>query len=262
MAGWYISDDKLPDGGVTKYLKQITEVSCLLQCERDEECDNAIFRLRSKENRLGDCGFVKKDVPDKDGEMQTLQQNEPMSGYKRVVTCPRNAMCHYGQCVNTNDPKGYRCECQEGWILLKRDVCFGAFANQFGTFYIPNNGVMTEIKLQHVGGSGVTCGGYGRTNWGCDATTEYDNRDKVGVAITDADNNVIYPNSSFHIKHGYHSIPGYNAFSPFLIFNSSSHAVFKGQELRLHYAETLFGAYLDNNHGESCADVYAKLCDA
>lgn len=95
-AGWYISDDKLPDGGVTKYLKQITEVSCLLQCERDEECDNAIFRLRSKENRLGDCGFVKKDVPDKDGEMQTLQQNEPMSGYKRVrddyfvIICDRN----------------------------------------------------------------------------------------------------------------------------------------------------------------------------
>lgn len=147
------------------------------------------------------------------------------------------------------------------WISLKQGVCFGTKANQFGTFKIPNQGVLAGVKMQHVGGSGVTCGPVNRTFWGCDFATDYDSKDNVAVAITDDQNNILYPNWKFHIKHGYYNMSGYNAYSPTVIFNSTNHTVYKEQELRLHYAETLFSANPSGNMGESCADVFAVLCD-
>lgn len=55
--------------------------------------------------------------------------------------------------------------------------------------------------------------------------------------------------------------PGYNAYSPYLIFNATNQTVHKGQEFRLHYGESLLGYDLYDNSGKSCADVYTKLCD-
>ncbi|XP_057316310.1 uncharacterized protein LOC130657348 [Hydractinia symbiolongicarpus] len=147
------------------------------------------------------------------------------------------------------------------WILLKCNVCFGARANEYGTFKIQHDAVMTDIKLVHVGGPGLRCAeNTPPTKWGCDHSPPF-NEGNVASVLTDDQNNLLYPSMKYHKKLGFFTVPGYNANSPYLIFNATSHTVYKGQELRLHYGETRFGGYLSNNSGESCADVYAKLCD-
>lgn len=146
------------------------------------------------------------------------------------------------------------------WILLKRNVCFGARANQYGTFNIQYDAYMTGIKLVHVGGIGVTClENVALTKWGCDYINQFSNR-YVSVVITNYQNNKLYPYGG-HIGSGFYSVPGYNANSPYLIFGARNYTVYRNEEFRIHYAETLMG-YYQNNNGTSCADIYAKLCDA
>lgn len=80
----YTPDDELPKGGITKYLKGETEVSCLLQCERDQQCDNVMFELKNKQMMRGDCWFVKRNATDKGEEMQKLKAVKAMTSYKKV----------------------------------------------------------------------------------------------------------------------------------------------------------------------------------
>ncbi|XP_057316547.1 uncharacterized protein LOC130657575 [Hydractinia symbiolongicarpus] len=255
--GYYTQDDELPDGGVTKYLKRETKISCLLKCERDEDCDNIMFKLQNKEMMNGECWFVKKNATDTAEEIQKLKKDKAIEGYKAL---PTKAFCNFGDRVMTNTSKGM-CKCKGDWILLKRNVCFGARANEYGTFKVQHDAVMTDIKLVHVGGPGVSCEEtQPSTKWGCDHVS-YFNVENVAAVITDDQNNLLYPSIENYAGHGFFTVPGYNANSPYLIFNATSHTVHKGQELRLHYGETLFGLYLANNSGESCADIYAKLCD-
>lgn len=262
MGGYYTLDDELPDEtSITKYLKRETEVSCLLQCERDKQCDRIMFKVQNKQMRNGECWFVKQNTTDKGGEMQTLKKDRSIKSYKKTTPeCPAKAKCYYGNCAITNDLKGYNCECRSDWILLKRNVCFGARANQYGTFNIQYDAYMTGIKLVHVGGIGVTClENVALTKWGCDYINQFSNR-YVSVVITNYQNNKLYPYGG-HIGSGFYSVPGYNANSPYLIFGARNYTVYRNEEFRIHYAETLMG-YYQNNNGTSCADIYAKLCDA
>ncbi|XP_057309791.1 uncharacterized protein LOC130647822 [Hydractinia symbiolongicarpus] len=257
--GYYTLDDELPDGGVTKYFKNCTEVSCLLQCEREKQCDRIMFKLHNKQMRNGECWFV-KNTTDKGEEMQTLKKDKSIKSYQKTTPeCPSKAKCYYGNCAITNDLKGYNCECQDDWILLKSNVCFGARANQYGTFNIQYDAYMTGIKLVHVGGNGVTClENVALTKWGCDSINQYSNK-YVSVVITNYQNNVLYPYMG-HLGEGFYSVPGYNANSPYLIFGGRNYTVYRNKELRIHYGETLMG-YHQKNNGTSCADIYAKLCD-
>lgn len=120
---------------------------------------------------------------------------------------------------------------------------------------------MTGIKLVHVGGIGVTCAGTALTKWGCDFGTPPFTVENIGVVITDDQNKKLYPSMEYDKGNGFSFIPGYDANSPYVVFNAPIHAVYKRQEMRLHYGEALFGTYLDNNSGRSCADIYVKLSD-
>ncbi|XP_057316016.1 uncharacterized protein LOC130657067 [Hydractinia symbiolongicarpus] len=175
--------------------------------------------------------------------------------------CKERNPCRYGRCVDTCDSKGYRCHSKGEWIVLQRNVCFGAKAGEFGTFEIPHNGIMTGIKLVHVGGIGVTCGAIALTKWGCDFGSPPFTVENIGVVITDDQNKKLYPSMEYDKGNGFSFIPGYGANSPYVVFNAPNHAVHKRQEIRLHYGEALFGTNLDNNSGRSCADIYAKLSD-
>lgn len=85
MGGYYTLDDELPDEtSITKYLKRETEVSCLLQCERDKQCDRIMFKVQNKQMRNGECWFVKQNTTDKGGEMQTLKKDRSIKSYKKV----------------------------------------------------------------------------------------------------------------------------------------------------------------------------------
>lgn len=131
----------------------------------------------------------------------------------------------------------------------------------FASFTVPNDAVITDMKLVHVGGPGFTCyDGATPTKWGCDGIKHYVVQN-TGVVITDDQDNTLYPSMAHHVNYGYFTIPGYNANSPFLVFSETSHTVYKGQELRLHYGEVVYHGNLGNNGGESCADIYAIMCD-
>ncbi|XP_057303158.1 uncharacterized protein LOC130640656 [Hydractinia symbiolongicarpus] len=254
----YTPDEEIPDGSITKYFKGKTEISCLLQCERDEQCDRVIFKLQNKQMRNGECWFVETNT----GSIQKLKKDKSIKSYKKIMPeYPAQPVCHFGDLVITNTSIEYKCQCKREWTLLKRNVCFGTHPNEFGTFEIQNNAVMTDIKLVYVGRGGVTCiANTPLTKWGCDHNQQFV-IGNIGVIITDNQNTILYPSMEYHIWSGFFSVPGYNANSPYLIFNAKNHTVKKGEELRLHYAETLFG-YHENNNGTSCADIYAKLCDA
>ncbi|XP_057316573.1 uncharacterized protein LOC130657602 [Hydractinia symbiolongicarpus] len=256
--GYYTQDDELPDGGVTKYLKRETKVSCLLKCDRDKNCDNIMFKLENKEVRNGECWFVKNNATDTAEDIQKLKKDIAIEGYKK--TLPTKASCKFGYRVITNTSKEM-CKCKGEWILLKNYVCFGARANEFGTFKIQHDAVIIAIKLVHVSGKGVKCSEETRfTKWGCDIYYPF-NVENVAVVVTDDQDNVLYPSMKYHVNHGFFNVSGYNANSPYLIYNATSHTVHKGQEMRLHYGEALLSSYSSNNSGESCADIYAKLCD-
>ncbi|XP_057316191.1 uncharacterized protein LOC130657234 [Hydractinia symbiolongicarpus] len=238
--GYYTQDDELPDGGVTKYLKRETKISCVLKCERDEDCDNIMFKLQNKEMMNGECWFVKKNPTDTAEDIQELKKDKAIEGYK---TLPTKAL--------TDTTKG-------DWFLMKRNVCFGARANEFGKFTIQNDAVMTAIKLVHVGGPGLMCEvNTPPTKWGCDYVHPYV-VENVAAVITDDQNNLLYPSMDDYADSGFFTVPGYNANSPYLIFNATNHTVYKGQELRLHYGEAWNEGYLSSNSGKSCADIYAK----
>lgn len=131
--------------------------------------------------------------------------------------------------------------------------------NEFATFKVLNNGLLPGVKMVHVGGPGVTCMPKAiPLNWGCDLNGK---GKYIRIVITDHQNNTTFSSTQYYKNDGYFSVPGYNASSPYLIFDEGNHTVQMGQELRLHYSETLYGPRPDNNGGRSSADNYAKLCE-
>lgn len=150
----------------------------------------------------------------------------------------------------------------DDWTLLKRNVCFGARSKEYGQFEVQYDAVTSAIKLVHVGGIGVTCVNTKPvTKWGC-AANELPpfGVENIAVVITDKQNKLLYPAMAYHKGSVYFFLSGYNANSAYLIFNVPSDIIHKGQQLRLHFSEDIFGLNTLDNSGESCADIYAKLC--
>ncbi|XP_057316429.1 uncharacterized protein LOC130657461 [Hydractinia symbiolongicarpus] len=168
-AGIYTPHENLPDGVITKYLKGKTEVSCLLQCERDGKCDEAMFKLNDKQRRSGECWFVMKKISnDTKNEIKDMRQDKSIKSFKKLPICDKTP-CYFGTCVKTDDSKEYKCKCKDKWTLIQRNVCFGARLNEFGKFKIPHNAVMNGIKLQHVGVSSLKCADDAiPSKWSCD----------------------------------------------------------------------------------------------
>lgn len=83
--GIYTPDDSLPDGVITKYLKGKTEASCLLQCERDEQCDKTMFKMKNKQSRSGECWFVKKVSNGTKDEVKKLKQDISIRSFKKKI---------------------------------------------------------------------------------------------------------------------------------------------------------------------------------
>lgn len=80
-AGTYVQGDELPNGNITKHLKGKTEVSCLLGCERSEQCDTILFKLKNERTRSGYCWFVKKKNTT---DVKRKMQNSSAKIFKKV----------------------------------------------------------------------------------------------------------------------------------------------------------------------------------
>lgn len=142
---------------------------------------------------------------------------------------------------------------------ITRNLCIGAKPNEYGIFQLPRDGVITSLKLQNVNGTGVTClPSAPLTKWGCDSI-DYYNKDNIGVVVTDSQNKILYPSMKRHVNNGFFSIPGYNAYSLYVVFNSTNYTAYEGQELRLHYGETLFPVVSSDNSDYICVDIFAII---
>ncbi|XP_057297334.1 uncharacterized protein LOC130626933 [Hydractinia symbiolongicarpus] len=235
---------------------------CLIICMQYPKCKSFSYMFHHSQ-----CRIHHSTRTDTGSELQKengwthYETNENATNVGPV--CEERKPCKCGKCVDTCDDAGFKCEPAflGEWILLKRNVCFGARENEFGTFEIQHDAVMTDIKLVHIGGPGLKCiENTIPTKWGCSYDKALFTVKYVAAVITDDQNKQLYP--SMQPDKGFFTVPGYNANSPYLIFNATSHTVYKGQELRLHYGEAwVSNGYLSNNSGESCADIYVKLCD-
>ncbi|XP_057315236.1 uncharacterized protein LOC130656407 [Hydractinia symbiolongicarpus] len=255
-----VYDNSLLTKTVFSLVENIVLNRCLIICVQYPKCKSFSYMFSHSQCRIhhstrADNGtFLQKIVGWTHYE---TRENEPNLGRLCEVRKP----CKYGRCVDTCDEKGYKCEFKGEWTLLKDNVCFGAKSGEFGTFEIQQDAVMTGMKLLHVGGDGVKCANNTPlTKWGCNYASVFI-LDNIGIFIT-ANRTILYPSREYEEKFGFSHIPGYNANSPYLIFNATNHTVYKGQELQLYYAEDYHDSYAHDNDGKSCADIYAKLIDA
>ncbi|XP_057316188.1 uncharacterized protein LOC130657230 [Hydractinia symbiolongicarpus] len=256
-----VLENSLLEKTVYSLIENINLNRCLRICMQYPKCKSFSYMLHYSQ-----CRIHQSTSADKETFLQDVigwvhyetSKNEPNLG----PVCEERKPC-YGRCVDTCDTKGYKCECKGDWVLLKRNLCFGARANEFGTFEIQHDAVISAMKLVYVGGGGVTCfDGARLTNWGCEYEPYPFVRENVAAVITDDQDNILYPSKVYDKTLGFFFVPGYNADSPFLIFNATNHTVHQGQKLRLHYGEALLSPYHFNNLGQSCVDIYAELCDA
>lgn len=132
---------------------------------------------------------------------------------------------------------------------------------RFGTLKMLEDGVLYGVKLKYVNGTGISCFPKSQeTKWSCGGM-KYATPDHIGVVVKDDQDKVIYPSSQYHIANHSYKIPGYNAYSPYLVFNASSHLVNWNEMLTLHFSETLTNAYEKYNYveGNTCVDVFIDV---
>ena len=141
-------------------------------------------------------------------------------------------------------------------------LCFGTRDDQFGKFSSPYSGKLASVKLVHLYGN-VTCNKRKPqcwAYWGCGQC----NSPHISIVITDSNNSILFPSREFMLdKSGTYSfIPGYDSLSPELVLLALSNPPFvtRGQELRVWYGEDFNKkAYVADNEGESCCDIYARF---
>lgn len=131
--------------------------------------------------------------------------------------------------------------------IQKEKVCFGAKDSSYGTFKLRQSGTLTDLKLVYKSGY-VSCRS-GKNHWGCG------DRD-ISLLLTGTDDRVIFPKNVVSYK-----LPTYNANSEELVINNPNYnpVVKAGQELRLWHGEDLKNHWEGDNHGTTCADVYAAI---
>lgn len=97
---FYIEEEELPSGSITKYFNWKTNVECLLQCETNQNCNNALFKLQNVKMRNGECWLVKNDTSDETKEIEKLKNDKLIKSYKKAQR----------ESVVTDNPKEYKFE--------------------------------------------------------------------------------------------------------------------------------------------------------
>ena len=137
--------------------------------------------------------------------------------------------------------------------LQKKNVCFGARGNKFGSFKLTEAGTLNSIKLVHKSGY-VSCmsGSSGNSNWGCGG-------DAISTVVTNGNNQLLFPRDMS--SDGWYTLPSRNSKSMELVLDKSTSLIRmnKGDELRIWYGEDLRGHTESDNHGRVCVDVYADI---
>ena len=146
------------------------------------------------------------------------------------------------------------------WVKANlHPVCFGAKANNYGSFHVPSSGKIAAVKLIHLSGY-VSCAVSGISYWsfwGCGNKSPIGNH--VSLAITTSSNALLMPPYVlFTYGNGrWSELNGYNSFSDEIILpRFSPYSVYSGQELRLWYGEDLVGYTEHDNGGWVCCNVY------
>ncbi|XP_057310195.1 uncharacterized protein LOC130648173 [Hydractinia symbiolongicarpus] len=236
-------------------------VTCLLLCENEKLCDRAMFKKRLDQH--GDCWLIQENTTDAGEEMQRLREDESIESFKTLLRKMDPVAKVENQCIAIEcKDSTFSCECtEEKWKLLKRNVCFEMSPQKFGTFKMLGDGHLQGVKLKYVNGTGILCSmEWEDTKWSCGGM-KYARPDHIGVVVKDGQDKVIYPSSKYHIANHSYKVPGYNAYSPYLVFNASSHIINWGEILTLHFSETLTSAYENYNDVESntCVDVFIDV---
>lgn len=145
---------------------------------------------------------------------------------------------------------------QDKWSLQRKNVCFGAKKNNFGTFHMNHTGTLHSIKLVHrYGYVSCYCGLFinTKTNFGC-------GHHDLATIITDQRNEVVFPSNMG--SNGLYKLPPYKPTSKELVLDNptfNDYQVKKGQEMRIWYGEDLKDHWEHDNCGTSCVDVYADM---
>ena len=142
------------------------------------------------------------------------------------------------------------------WVKLNTSpVCFGARDNKFGSFKYNKNIFVKSFMLVHRSGS-VSCNNKDHSYWGC-----WPNHVNINTVITDGSNRVLGPSAAAKSP-GWYQLPGFTSSSSALVFcglRKPAVCVHSSEDLRLWYAEDLYGYTEADNAGRSCADVYAEI---
>ena len=81
----------------------------------------------------------------------------------------------------------------------------------------------------------------------------------MGTVITNNENGILFPSNV--AANGWFKLPNYTSKSKEVVLDSptSQTKVSKGEKMRLWYGEDIKGRTEQDNHGKSCADVYADV---
>ncbi|XP_022781398.1 uncharacterized protein LOC111322549 [Stylophora pistillata] len=171
--------------------------------------------------------------------------------------------------------KGMQMMCPKSpgqWQRLNvTNACFSAKDKKHGSFIIPLEGFVVALKVVHTSGR-VTCekdrchANHGQgsfySKWGCSASHPYIGSTPLGTFITLPSKQVIFPREKFirdKALSAWYALPGFDPESPFIVFHDFSNPEYfpRGQVLQLWYGEVLKDVSVKDNHGETCAEVYA-----
>lgn len=128
-------------------------------------------------------------------------------------------------------------------------VCFSARDEKYGTFKTAIPGKIKSFKLVHV--SGEVGHFHGRSgNWGSG---------DISIIITDDSKQILTPPEARISAQSTYVLPGVSANDPELNppgFNPLL-GVASGQQFRVWFGEDYYNSTEGDNHGQSCADIYA-----
>ena len=164
----------------------------------------------------------------------------------------------------------------ETWAKLNgQEVCFGARDKNPGSFLVKQNYLISAIKLVHRSGK-ITCKvdmANTLSNWGCgsfEGITVFGLN--VFVRYRDSpDKRFIFPQTNQRdfkwmtgdFRYGrWYTIKGFNSNSDSLEFRLKGDVprnLPKHKEVEIWYGEDLFEWYADDNVGNVCVDVFARL---
>jgi len=134
-------------------------------------------------------------------------------------------------------------------------VCFSSKDNKYGTFNITIPGQISSFRLVHVSG-GISGGSSSVGNWNGGTGKRF------GLLITDSGNKIISPPvSMLDAYYGYiltTAVSAKDDSEAVLPPIEPTFNVTEAQEMRVWYGEDLKNSTEEDNHGTTCAHVYAN----